>query len=95
MKSQRYRISGKKFWRIYGQRFSRKYYKRGSKYGDRILPSGYFESQTWGALHKSWIGFVIAKKKFEWDKIEIYGKRIQQLEKELGVSVTDFSDWGI
>jgi hypothetical protein len=35
---------------------------RDLKYGDRILPSGYSESQTWGALHKSWIGFVIAKK---------------------------------
>jgi hypothetical protein len=51
------------------------------KYGDRLLPSGYFESQTWGALHKCWIGFVIAKEKMEWDKIEIYAKRIQKLEK--------------
>ena len=29
-----------------------KYYKRGLKYGDRVLPSGYFEGQTWGALNK-------------------------------------------
>lgn len=95
MKSHRYRISNDKFWRIYGQRFSLKYYKRGLKYGDRILSSGFFESQTWGALHKSWIGFVIAKEKWESDKIEIYAKRIQQLEKELGIEITDFSDWGV
>ena len=95
MKSQRYRISNDQFWRIYGQRFSLKYYKRGLKYGERILPSGYFESQTWVALHKCWIGFVIAKEKMEWDKIDLYAKRIQNLERELGIEVTDFSDWGI
>ncbi len=48
-----------------------------------------------GALHKCWIGFVIAKEKMEWDKIEIHIKRIQKLEKELGIEVTDFSDWRI
>jgi hypothetical protein len=54
--------------------------QEGLKYGDRILPSGYFESQTWGALHKCWVGFVIAKEKMEWDKIDLYAKRIQNLE---------------
>jgi hypothetical protein len=71
MKSQRYRISNDKFWRTYSQRFSPKYYKRGLKYGDRILPSGYFESQTREALHKCWVGFVIAKEKMEGDKIDL------------------------
>jgi hypothetical protein len=54
----------------------------GLKYGDRKLPSGYFESQAWGALHKCWVGFVIAKEKMEWDKIDLYAKRIQNLERE-------------
>jgi hypothetical protein len=65
MKSQRYRISNDKFWRTYGQRFSLKYYKRGLKYRDRILPLDIFESQTWRALYKCWVGFVIAKEKME------------------------------
>ena len=81
MKSQRYRISNDKFWRTYGQRFSLKYYKRGLKNGDRILPSGYFESQTWGALHKCWVGFVIAKEKMELDNIDLYAKPIQNRER--------------
>jgi hypothetical protein len=85
LKSQRYRISENKFWRIYRQRFAYKYYKRGVKSGERTVPSGYFESQTWGALHKCWIGFVIAKEKMEWDKIEIYARRIQHLQKDLGI----------
>ena len=43
-----------------------------------------FENQSWGALHKGWIGFIIVKEKLEWDKIEIYAKRIQHLEKRSG-----------
>ena len=50
---------------------------------------------TWGALHKCWVGFVIAKEKMEGDKIDLYAKRIQNLERELGIEVTDVSDWGI
>jgi hypothetical protein len=41
------------------------YYKRGLKNGERILPSGYFEGQTYGALYKCWLGFVIAKEKMD------------------------------
>ena len=69
---------------------SRAYYKRGLKYGDRILPSGFFESQMWGALHKCWIGFVIAKEKWEMDKLEMYAKRIQYIQKDLGIENNRF-----
>ena len=97
MKSQRSRISNDKFWRIYRQRARDpyKYYKKGWKYGDRLLSSGFYEGQTYGALEKCWVGFVIAKEKMEWDKIDLYAKRIQNLERELGIEVTDFSEWGI
>jgi phage head maturation protease len=60
-----------------------------------LLPSGYYVSQTYGALHKCWLGFVIAKEKEEWDKLDLYAIRIQKLEKELDLEITDFSDWGI
>ncbi|MGI0051558.1 MAG: hypothetical protein ACRD8K_07455 [Nitrososphaeraceae archaeon] len=46
-----------------------------------LLPFGFYESQTWGSLHKYWIGFVIAEKKMEWDKIDLYARRIQKLER--------------
>ena len=95
MKSQRYRTSNNKFWRNYNKKMSLAYYKRGLKYGERILPSGFFESQIWGALNKSWIGFAIAKDKLEMDKIEIYARRINKWQRELGIQQTDFSDWGI
>jgi hypothetical protein len=96
MKSPRYRMSNDKVWKQMRQRIHDpfRYYKKGLKY-DYILPSGYFVSQTYGALHKCWIGFVIAKAKHEFDKKDLYAGRIQKLEKELGIEVTDFSDWGI
>ena len=60
-----------------------------------ILPSLYYTNQTYGALNKCWLGFTIAKVKNEADKIEMYARRIQKLEKQLGRAVTNFSNWGI
>ncbi len=37
---------------------------------DRMLPSGYTVGQTWGALHKAWLGYCIALYKNEDDKTE-------------------------
>jgi hypothetical protein len=54
-----------------------RFYKKGLKNNGYLLPSGYYVSQTWGALHKCWLVFVIAKEKLEWVKIEIYAKRIK------------------
>ena len=95
MNSKRYRTSDNKFWRNYSKRMSFAYYKRGLKYGERVLPSGFFEGQMRGALDKCWLGFIIAKEKMEWDKIDLYAKRIQSIEKDLGKEITDFSDWGV
>ena len=71
-----------------------KYEKKGKKYYD-LLGSDYYENQTWGALNKCWLGFVIAKEKEEWDKIDLYARRIQKLERQLGRTITDFSNWGV
>jgi hypothetical protein len=72
MKSQRYRMSNDKVWKQIRQIHDpSRYYKKGLKY-DYILPSGYYVSQTYGSLHKCWLGFVIAKEKEEWDKIDLY-----------------------
>lgn len=97
MKSQRYRAYNNRYWKRLRQKIHApyKYYKNGLKYGDHLLPSGYLVSRTYGALHKCWVGFVITKKKYEWVMIEIYAKLIKKLERELGIEVTDFSDWGI
>ncbi len=68
--------------------------KRGQKYYD-LLPSLYYENQTYGALNKCWLGFTIAKNKHEDDRLKMYARKIQNLEKQLGREITDFSNWGI
>jgi hypothetical protein len=49
----------------------------------KILKSGYTELQTWKALSKAWIGFKIAKRKGEHEKLKYYASGIQKLQKEL------------
>ena len=71
-----------------------KYYKLGRKYG-RVLESGYYDTQTWGALHKCWIVYVIGKNKGEQDKMLLYARLIQKFEKELGIEVSDFPQLGL
>ena len=61
-------------------------YKKGYLYYD-MLSSLYYTNQAYGALNKCWLGFVIAKEKGEWDKLEMYARRIQKLERQLGREV--------
>jgi hypothetical protein len=58
----------------------------------RMLDSFNFENQTWGALHKAWKGYVIAKNKDEPDRMKYYAIVIQKLERELGVKVSSFPE---
>jgi len=37
-----------------------KIYRVFHKHGT-LLESGWYDTQTWGALHKAWLGYVIAK----------------------------------
>ena len=54
------------------------------------LDSFYFENQTLGALHKAWKGFVIAKNKYEVDRMYYYATVIQKLQKELDYESVHF-----
>ncbi|MFL6328753.1 MAG: hypothetical protein ACJ71I_14900 [Nitrososphaeraceae archaeon] len=47
--------------------------------------SGFFENQVWGALHKAWKGYVIAKNKDEYEKMERYACIIQESQYDLGL----------
>ncbi|HET9807395.1 MAG TPA: hypothetical protein VFP49_10830 [Nitrososphaeraceae archaeon] len=48
------------------------------------------KTQTWGALHKAWVGYWIAQDKFEWDREIYYARVIQKLQKELHKDVAQF-----
>jgi hypothetical protein len=60
-----------------------------------LLDSCYFENQTWGALHKAWKGYVIAKNKVEIDRLYYYAEVIQKLQRELGLPVSLFPSLGL
>ena len=66
-----------------------KYYRQGSRYHDRVS-SDYYTNDIWGALNKCCVGYMIAINKWEFDKEIMYAKRIQKLQKELGLEVSDF-----
>ena len=61
----------------------------------KLLDSFFYDSQTWGALHKAWKGYVIAKNKHEYDRMEYYASVIQKLQSELGLRVSSFPDIGM
>lgn len=55
-----------------------------------MLRSGFFENQTWGALHKCWKGYIIALNHFEPEEMRKYASRIQRLQHELGLEISRF-----
>jgi hypothetical protein len=61
----------------------------------KLLDSFFYDSQTWGALHKAWKGYVIAKNKHEYDRMEYYASVIQKLQIQLGLRVSLFPDIGM
>ena len=59
---------------------------------DRKLPSGYTVGQTWGALHKAWLGYCIALSKNEDENALLYASIVQKLQRELGIPVREFAE---
>ncbi len=57
--------------------------KNGHTSQDKILKSGYTVLQTRYALSKAWIGYKIAKRKGEHEKLKYYASEIQKLQREL------------
>ena len=70
-----------------------KIYRVFHKHGT-LLNSGWYDTQTWGALHKAWIGYVIAKNKREYDQQMHYASIIQKLQKELNLEISCFPQLG-
>jgi predicted phage tail protein len=60
----------------------------------KLLDSFYFENQVWGALHKAWKRYTIAKNKDEFDKMLHYADIIQECQADLGLEVSSFHDIG-
>jgi len=59
------------------------------------LESFFLDNQVWGALHKAWKGYVIAKNKGEDGKMQLYARRIQECQHDLGLVVSSFPNIGM
>lgn len=49
----------------------------------------------WGALHRAWVGFVIAKSQDDYEKMRKYAIVIRKFERRLNIAISDFPDIGV
>jgi hypothetical protein len=55
-------------------------------------PEEYVEMRTYRSLKRAWIGFKIAKKDSDHDKMKYYAEGIKKFERQLRLPVSTFSD---
>ena len=55
-------------------------------------PQEYVVRRTYRSLKRAWIGFKIAKREGDHDKLKYYAEGIQKFERQLRLPVSDFSD---
>jgi hypothetical protein len=58
----------------------------------RWLSSEFAEKRTYCSLKRAWIGFKIAKQKGNHDKMKYYAEGVQKFQRQLGLTVSSFSD---
>jgi hypothetical protein len=49
----------------------------------------------WGALHRAWVGFTIAKSQGDEEKMRKYAIVIRKFERRLNIAINDFPEIGI
>jgi hypothetical protein len=49
----------------------------------------------WNALHRAWVGFVIAKNQYDYEKMRKYAIVIRKFQRRLNIEISDFPAIGI
>src|SRR5918992_1770759 len=49
----------------------------------------------WGALHRAWVGYVIAKSQDDYERMRKYAIVIRKFQRRLNIAISDFLDIGI
>ena len=49
----------------------------------------------WGALHRAWVGFVIAKSEDDYERMRKYAIVIRKFQRRLNIAISDFFGIGI
>lgn len=95
--SPRKKISGIRFGtnylykRYYNQK-KMEYKARTGRLRGKLLDSGFYEDQTWGALTKAWLAYTISCKHDDWEKRKYYAAVITKLERELNLKQYEFEE---
>ena len=55
-------------------------------------PQDHVQRRAYRSLKRAWIGFKIAKKDGDHDKLRYYAEGIQKFERQLRLPVSNFSD---
>src|ERR687892_174571 len=49
----------------------------------------------WGALHRAWVGYVIAKNQDDLEKMRMYAVVIRKFQRRLNIAISDFPEIGV
>src|SRR5829696_1249683 len=49
----------------------------------------------WGALHRAWVGYVIAKSQDDYEKMRKYAIVIRKFQRRLNIVISDFFEIGV
>jgi hypothetical protein len=49
----------------------------------------------WGALHRAWVGYAIAKSQVDLEKMRHYSIIIRKFQRRLNIEISDFLDIGV
>src|SRR2546427_9658073 len=80
------------FYKRYYNQKKLEYKARHGMLRGKLLDSGFYEDQTWGALGKAWLAYIISCKHDDLRRRKYYAAVIQKLEGELGIKKYDFPE---
>ena len=84
-----------------GKRGVRTFYQKSPyRYGSRATYYPIYNKHRrttpeWGALDRAWVGYVIAKRQDDYEKMRKYAIVIRKFERRLNIAINDFPEIGI
>jgi phage terminase large subunit-like protein len=76
-----------------GKRGMNTYYEYGSRATyRRIYSKPRRTTPEWGALHRAWVGYVIAKSQDDYENMRKYAIVIRKFQRRLNIRISDFLD---
>ena len=79
-----------------GKRGTASFYGYGSRATYRPIYNKHRRrTPEWGALHRAWVGYVIAKSQDDLEEMRKYAMVIRKFQRRLNIAISDFLDIGV